>query len=157
MKRATGSAGGEGAGADIALANVAADDHAGRRGARAGHTEGGRLRIVIEQALAAAQHDRIDQQAQFVDDPGMAVGAADMLVNEVMTTRGYPMAEWEQRYEDLTVDHAGVCHHYREARDIVIRHAAGGASTEDLRQALVHYRALFADLLDDVTATVPRR
>lgn len=108
-----------------------------------------------ERARYAESWQRV--QAQFVDDPGMAVGAADMLVNEVMTTRGYPMGEWEKRYEDLTVDHAGVCHHYREAKDIVNRHSSGSASTEDLRQALVHYRALFADLLDDVTATVPRR
>ncbi len=96
-------------------------------------------------------------QAQFVDDPGTAVSQADFLVTEVMTTRGYPMSDWEQRVEDLSVDHAGVCHHYREAREIAARHATGNASTEDLRQALVHYRELFSDLLDDVKATVPRR
>jgi hypothetical protein len=108
-----------------------------------------------ERARFAESWTRV--QAQFVDDPGMAVGAADQLVNEVMTTRGYPMADWEQRVADLTVDHPGVCHHYREARTIAGRHSRGETSTEDLRQALVHYRALFADLLDDVTATVPRR
>lgn len=96
-------------------------------------------------------------QAKFVDDPGSAVAQADMLVTEVMTTRGYPMTDWEQRVEDLTVDHAGVCHHYREAHDLAGRHSRGEASTEDLRQALVHYRALFSDLLDDVKATVPQR
>lgn len=90
-------------------------------------------------------------QARFVDDPGGAVGDADRLVTDLMTTRGYPMSDWEHRVEDLTVDHANVVHHYREARGIAGRHAREGASTEDLRQALVHYRALLADLLDDAT------
>lgn len=93
-------------------------------------------------------------QSQFVDDPGTAVAQADLLVTEVMTTRGYPMTDWEKRVEDLTVDHAGVCHHYREAKDIAGRHSRGAASTEDLRQALVHYRSLFSELLDDVKAEV---
>ena len=70
-----------------------------------------------------------------------------MLVNEVMTARGYPMSDFDRRAEDLTVDHANVVHHYRAARDIAGRHARRTASTEDLRQALVHYRELLADLL----------
>jgi hypothetical protein len=57
------------------------------------------------------------------------------------------MADWDQRVEDLTVDHANVVHHYRAAREIAIRHSRNAASTEELRQALVHYRELFADLL----------
>jgi hypothetical protein len=88
-------------------------------------------------------------QAKFVDDPAAAVTDADMLVTEVMTVRGYPMADFDRRAEDLTVDHPAVVEHYRHARGIAVRHARGGASTEDLRQALVHYRALFADLLED--------
>lgn len=96
-------------------------------------------------------------QAQFVDDPGAAVSQADFLVTEVMNTRGYPMSDWEQRVEDLTVDHAEVCHHYRAAHEIAGRHSAGNASTEDLRQALVHYRALFAELLEDAKVATPRR
>jgi hypothetical protein len=86
-------------------------------------------------------------QSQFVDDPAAAVTEADLLVTDVMTTRGYPMADFDRRAEDLTVDHPNVVHHYREARQIASRHARMQASTEDLRQALVHYRALFADLL----------
>ena len=86
-------------------------------------------------------------QATFVDDPAAAVTDADRLVTEVMTARGYPMAEWDRRVEDLTVDHANVVHHYRAAREIAARHARHEASTEELRQALVHYRELFADLL----------
>ena len=88
-------------------------------------------------------------QAKFVDDPAAAVTDADMLVTEVMTVRGYPMADFDRRAEDLTVDHPQVVEHYRHARGIAVRHARGGASTEDLRQAIVHYRALFAELLDE--------
>jgi len=86
-------------------------------------------------------------QARFVDDPAAAVTEADLLVNDLMTTRGYPMGDFDRRAEDLTVDHADVVSNYRQARDIAARHARKEASTEDLRQALVHYRALFADLL----------
>lgn len=88
-------------------------------------------------------------QAQFVDDPASAVNQADLLVTELMTARGYPMTDWERRVEDLTVDHPNVVTHYRAARDIAHRNKAGSASTEDLRQALVHYRELFSDLLGD--------
>ena len=88
-------------------------------------------------------------QAKFVDDPAAAVTEADMLVTEVMSARGYPMADFDRRAEDLTVDHAHVVDHYRNARDIAVRHSRGAASTEDLRQALVHYRELFADLLNE--------
>lgn len=95
-------------------------------------------------------------QAQFVDDPSAAVTEADRLVTELMTTRGYPMADFDRRAEDLTVDHGNVIHHYREARDIAARHARKAASTEDLRQALVHYRELFADLLHVPDHTVRR-
>src|SRR5215471_12449760 len=91
-------------------------------------------------------------QATFVDDPSAAVTEADALVTEAMTARGYPMADWDRRVEDLTVDHANVVHHYRAARDIAARHERHEASTEELRQALVHYRELFADLLGPVDA-----
>lgn len=94
-------------------------------------------------------------QAMFVDEPDTAVREADTLVTEVMTTRGYPMTDFERQAEDLSVDHAGVIHHYREARVILDRHARKEASTEGLRQALVHYRALFDDLLE--TAEPERR
>jgi hypothetical protein len=95
-------------------------------------------------------------QSRFVDDPADAVSEADTLVTALMTTRGYPMAEFGRLAEDLSVDHANVVHHYREAHGIAERHARDGASTEDLRQAIVHYRALFEDLLE-VSAPVRRR
>lgn len=88
-------------------------------------------------------------QAKFVDDPSAAVTEADRVVNDLMSTRGYPMADFDRRAEDLTVEHGNVVHHYRAAREIAARHARNAASTEELRQALVHYRALFGDLLGE--------
>ena len=87
-------------------------------------------------------------QARFVDDPRGAVTEADRLVGEVMSARGYPVGDFEQRVADISVDHPDVVMNYRAARDIAVVHAQGKASTEDLRQAMVHYRALFRDLLE---------
>jgi hypothetical protein len=83
-----------------------------------------------------------------VDDPQGAVTEADRLVGEVMAARGYPVGEFEQRVADVSVDHPDVVMNYRAAREIAQLHAAGKANTEDLRQAMVHYRALFRDLLE---------
>ncbi len=88
-------------------------------------------------------------QAQFVDDPKYAVTRADDLLGEVMIARGYPMAEFDQRTEDLSVDHPHVIQHYRTAHDIAVRHSQGEASTEDLRTAMINYRALFDDLVNE--------
>ena len=87
-------------------------------------------------------------QARFVDAPQDAVSEADALVNEVMAARGYPLGDFDQRADDISVDHPQVVSHYRAARDLAAMQAAGKATTEDLRQALVHYRALFDDLLE---------
>lgn len=92
-------------------------------------------------------------QARFVDDPKGAVTEADRLVGELMAARGYPVGDFEQRVADISVDHPGVVMHYRAAREIALQHARGDASTEDLRQAMVHYRALFDDLLETATRT----
>jgi hypothetical protein len=86
-------------------------------------------------------------QAQFVDAPRESVAQADRLVREVMTTRGYPMSNFEQSAADISVDHPRVVQNYRAAHELASRDAAGKATTEDLRQAMVHYRALFEDLL----------
>jgi hypothetical protein len=86
-------------------------------------------------------------QVRFVDVPDRAVGQADALVTEVMAERGYPTGEFDQQVADLSVEHAGFLGHYREAHDIHQANERGEATTEQLRQALVHYRALFADLL----------
>ena len=85
-------------------------------------------------------------QARFVDDPPNAVIEADHLIAEVMRARGYPIEDPERRLADLSVEHAPVVSHYRAGRDIVVRHRLGEASTEDLRQAMVHFRALFDEL-----------
>ena len=88
-------------------------------------------------------------QARFVDDPKGAVTDADRLVEDVMKTRGYPISNFDQRAADLSVHHPRVVENYRAARDIASRHRRGEATTEDLRQAMVHYRGLFQDLLED--------
>lgn len=87
-------------------------------------------------------------QSRFVDDPRVAVTDADESVASLMDARGYPMAEFDQRAADLSVDHPRVVDNYRAAHDIAVRHRQGKASTEDLRQAMIHYRSLFEDLLD---------
>jgi hypothetical protein len=96
-------------------------------------------------------------QARFVDDPSGAVNEADRLVTDLMAHRGYPMAEFDRLAEDLSVDHPRVVNHYREAHAIAARQAESRSalSTEDLRQAVMHYRALFEDLLE--IATTPQR
>ena len=86
-------------------------------------------------------------QKQFVDDPSGAVAQADDLVKQVMNTRGYPTENFEQCVADLSVEHSNVVHHYRAARKIVRANSDSQAQTEDLRQALVLYRALFTELL----------
>lgn len=91
----------------------------------------------------------LDVQAQFVLDPTGAVAKADVLLSDVMTARGYPVAELEQRYEDLSVDHAEAVAHYRTAHAIAESHARGESRTEELRQAMIHYRALFDDLVNE--------
>ena len=88
-------------------------------------------------------------QSQFVDDPKGAVSRADQLLNELMEARGYPMADFVHRADDISVDHPVVVDNYRAAHDIALRHNRGQASTEDLRQAMVHYRSLFNELLQD--------
>lgn len=85
-------------------------------------------------------------QAEFVDDPGGAVTAADHLLGEVMQARGYPVVDFEQQAADLSVDYPQVVQNYRIAHDIAVLHAEHKASTEDLRRAMVHYRSLFDEL-----------
>jgi hypothetical protein len=87
-------------------------------------------------------------QSRFVDDPKGAVIEADDNVQLLMATRGYPMSDFDQRAADLSVDHPRVVEHYRLAHNISLRHRRGEASTEDLRQAMIHYRSLFEELLN---------
>jgi hypothetical protein len=87
-------------------------------------------------------------QAQFVDDPSGATKGADRLVGEVMQTRGYPVGDFEQRASDISVDHPHVVENYRAAHGLALRSERGDVDTEELRKALVHYRALFDELLE---------
>jgi hypothetical protein len=104
-------------------------------------------------------------QEQFVDAPQAAVTGAQTLVSAVLQDRGYPTDTYDQEVADLSVEHAATLDHYRAAHDISQQAEAGTASTEDLRQAMIHYRALFAELLGQpedglagasVTSTYPR-
>lgn len=92
-------------------------------------------------------NDWQDIQKQFVDRPHQAVQEANRLVIEVMSARGYPMADFEQRAADVSVDHPTVVKNYRAAHAIAEADLAGIATTEDMRQAMVHYRSLFEELL----------
>jgi hypothetical protein len=87
-------------------------------------------------------------QARFVDDPKTAVVDADHLVYDLMAKRGYPMGDFERRAADISVDHPAVVSNYRAARAIALRDERGEATTEELRKAVVHYRALFQELLE---------
>jgi len=91
-------------------------------------------------------------QAKFVDDPAGAVQEANLLIKTVMQSRGYPVEDFEHRVADLSVDHANVVQHYRAARELAHANREGRENTEELRQAFVHYRALFSDLLQEPTA-----
>ncbi len=93
-----------------------------------------------------------DIQQSFVNDPAIAVTAANELINEVMRARGYPTLSFEQRVADLSVEHPTVIQHYRAAHDLSGSVHNGAVDTERLRQALVHYRMLFTDLLQEAAA-----
>ncbi len=115
-----------------------------------------RVQKLSVRLLTPEERDRFGSawsgvQQRFVDDPNGAVSEADRLVKSVMATRGYPIDDFEQRVADLSVDHARVVQHYRAARILAQANAAGSSTTEDLRQAMVHYRVLFADLLESYT------
>ena len=93
-------------------------------------------------------------QAQFVDDPAVAVTGAAELIEEVMRARGYPSKEFEQRVADLSVMHPDMVQHYRAAHQLAESSRSGQTNTEELRQAVVHYRYLFSELLRGTTAAV---
>jgi hypothetical protein len=96
-------------------------------------------------------------QEQFVDAPQAAVTGAQTLVSAVMEDRGYPTQPYDQTLADLSVEHASTLDHFRAAHDISQNAAAGTATTEDLRQAMIHYRALFAELLGEPTSNLDGR
>jgi hypothetical protein len=87
-------------------------------------------------------------QSRFVDNPKGVLMQADQLVRELMGKRGYPVGDFERRAADISVDHPLVVEHYRAAQAIAVRNERGEADTEELRKAVVHYRALFDELLE---------
>lgn len=115
--------------------------------ARADRVDKLHIRTLSTHESARYADDWRAVQSHFVDDPELAIAEADNLVGEVMQTLGYPMGNFEQRAADVSVDHARVVDNYRAAHAIAGRSAQGKASTEDLRQAMVHYRTLFDDLI----------
>ena len=92
-----------------------------------------------------------------MDNPEGAVGDADQLVTQVMTARGYPLEDFDRRADDLSVDHPVVVQNYRTARTLALRRQRGEAGTEEMRQAVVNYRALFDELLEVDTRDAQRR
>ena len=113
-------------------------------------------KLTRDQADAFAREWR-RVQARFVDNPDDAVGEADQLVTQVMAARGYPIEDFDRRADDLSVDHPVVVENYRTARGFALRRQRGEAGTEELRQAVVNYRALFDDLLEVDTRGAHRR
>jgi len=113
-----------------------------------------RVKSLSIRPLAQADRARFVEswgriQARFVDGPGGAVTEADQLLGDVMSTRGYPVSDFEQRAADISVDHPLLLKNYRTAHEIALRQTQGQASTEDLRQAMIHYRTLFEELVGD--------
>jgi hypothetical protein len=103
--------------------------------------------------LAPAEAARFNQdwkalQGRFVDNPKGVLVEADQLVRELMGKRGYPMGDFESRAADISVDHPAVVEHYRAAQAIALRDKRGEADTEEMRKGVVHYRALFDELLE---------
>ena len=106
------------------------------------------------QPLAAGDRARFVEswrgvQARFVDGPAGAVTEADQLLGDVMSTRGYPISDFEQTAADISVNYPLVLENYRTAHEIALRQTKGQANTEDLRQAMVHYRTLFEELVSE--------
>jgi len=114
------------------------------------------IRPLSPQSRTAYARSWEQTQARFVDNPATALAQADALIIAVMGERGYPMDDFDRRTEDISVDHPDVVQHYRAAHDISVRldedpnasASSTAVSTEDLRQGLVHYRALFRELLE---------
>jgi hypothetical protein len=136
--------------------------------------EGGRHAGESELRARVERHDELDLrplsplaaerytnewrsvQSRFVDTPDGALSQADTLITSVMRDRGYPMDEFDQRAADLSVDHPEVVEDYRSAHAISLANDREDATTEDLRQAMVHYRSLFERLVEVDATTTPR-
>ncbi|MBX7535228.1 hypothetical protein K3175_06110 [Qipengyuania sp. GH1] len=127
----------------------------GRRSAEADLVEREeRVKKLEIRPLSASERDRFagewkDTKALFVDSPVEAVSRADRLLTDIMSTRGYPMADFEKRHADLTVDHGDVAKHYLAGHEIADR--SSDATTEELRRAINHYEALYGEMTSEVS------
>ena len=108
-------------------------------------------KLNIQPLPEAARRRYLDEwqaiQEEFVDSPQSALTEAYSLVTSVMQERGYPTDDDEQVTADLSVDHAPLVDSYRTCHSIVTRAGTNQATTEELRTAMIHYRALFEDLV----------
>ncbi len=120
-------------------------------------TELGGRRKTVEgyhlQSLSEVDRDRymadwVAVQSNFVDEPSEAILAADRLIIEVMQKRNYPLSDFNQRAADISVNYPDLVSNYRNAREIASKNEQHTANTEELRQAMIHYRALFDELLE---------
>jgi hypothetical protein len=111
----------------------------------------GTLQIIdLEPAAREAYAEQwLEVQQRFIDEPEQTVAEADGLVQTVMRERGYPVDEFDERIEMMSVDHPQLVDNYRTAHTIQLRSEQQEASTDDLREAFQRYRALFSELLAD--------
>lgn len=115
--------------------------------ARKKHVEGLNIRPLSGPERQRYMADWTAVQSKFVDQPGQATVEADRLIMEVMQLRAYPVSDFEQRAADVSVQYPALISNYRAAREIALKNEAHHAGTEDLRQAMIHYRSLFDELL----------
>jgi hypothetical protein len=112
---------------------------------------------IRELSVTEREHylaDWAEVQSKFVDEPGQAIVDADRLIIEVMQLRAYPVSDFDQRAADISVQYPDLVSNYRAAREIALKNKQGQASTEELRQAMIHYRSLFKELLGTETDVV---
>ncbi len=112
--------------------------------------------------LSPADADRFRREwlateAHFVERPAMAVSEADELIDQILRAQGYPLGDFEKHVAQLSTRHPRLAEHYRAGHNVIRNHAPGTTSTEDLRQAMLHFRSLLDDLLgpSDVVREVP--
>lgn len=131
------------------------DSHGARGKAEADLLEREKRVAALElRPLGPAERERFTAdwhaaKARFVDDPAAAVMDGDRTIGAVMGARGFPVDDFDARHESLTVDHGEVARHYRAGHDVALKQVNGTATTEDLRQAMIHYEALFEDLVNE--------
>lgn len=139
-----------------------------KEGGNRRHAEAGlqkraeRVESFHVQPLAPGDRTRFEDswrkiQGRFVDGPAVAVAEADKLLGDVMSKRGYPVSDFEQRAADISVDHPAVMENYRAAHEIALRQKTGKANTEDLRRAMIHYRTLFEELVGQQAELPPMK